>query len=304
MPWFKNSPPAALLALGALSLIWGYNWVVMKEALRFSGPFAFAGLRCLLGAAALLPILLWWRKPLQPESWRGTLVTGLLQMTGSLAMGVWALSQGSAGRTAVLVYTMPVWLVMLSWLALGERLRGLQWLAVALALAGLFLVIRPWSLPYDIFSIILALGGGVLWALSGIWVKILPREKISDFITFNAWQLFLGGIPLLLIAAFLEPGWPDWTPIFIAALVYNVLPATALGYVLWFYALKGLSGSIAGLSTLIIPVLGVVAAWLQLGEIPGAWEGGGLLLIISGLATLTIAGLREGGESQERALEN
>jgi drug/metabolite transporter (DMT)-like permease len=266
-------------------------------------PLCLHQLALSAGAAALLPVLLWWRKPLKPGSWRGALITGLLQMTGSLALGVWALSQGSAGRTAVLVYTMPVWLVMLSWLAFGERLRGFQWLAVALALAGLFLVIRPSSLPHDIFSIILALGGGLLWALSGAWVKILPREQISDFITFNAWQLFLGGVPLLLIALFLEPGWPDWTPVFIAALSYNVIPATALGYVLWFYALKGLPGSIAGLSTLIIPVLGVVAAWLQLSEVPGAWEGGGIILIISGLATLTIAGLREGGEAQERAQE-
>ncbi|HZE22337.1 MAG TPA: DMT family transporter, partial [Desulfobaccales bacterium] len=131
MPWFKKRPPLALLALGALSLIWGYNWVVMKEALRFSGPFAFVSLRCLLGGAALLPVLIWWRKPLTPGSWRGVLITGLLQMTGSLSLGVWALSQGNAGRTAVLVYTMPVWMVVLSWLILGERLRGVKWLAVA-----------------------------------------------------------------------------------------------------------------------------------------------------------------------------
>jgi drug/metabolite transporter (DMT)-like permease len=290
---FKKRPPAAILALGALSLIWGYNWVVMKEGLRFSGPFAFTGLRCLLGAAVLMPILVWLRKPLLPASFRGALIIGLLQITGSLGSAVWALTQGGAGRTAVLVYTMPVWMVVFSWLVLGERLRGLRTVALALALGGLVLVIRPWSLPHDFFSIVLALVGGVLWALSGVWLKILPDNQSGDLLTLNAWQLILGGFPLLILAPFLDPGWPEWTPVFIAAFVYNVLPATALAYALWFYALKHLSASIAGISLLIIPVLGVIAAWLQLGEVPGVWEGAGIVCIIGGLGVLTFARLRE-----------
>jgi len=293
---FKKRPPAALLALGVLSLIWGYNWVVMKEALRFSGPFTFMGLRCLLGAIALVPILVWQGKPLTPSSWRGALTVGLLQMTGALGAGVWALSYGGAGRTAVLLYTMPLWMVVLSWLFLGERLRGLRWLAVTLALAGLIFVIRPWSLPHDFFSIIVALAGGFVWALAGVRVKVLPEEQSGDLTTFNAWQLFFGSIPLLILAFFLDPHLPVLNPVFIGALAYNVLPATALGYVLWFYVLKKLPGSIAGISTLAVPVLGVVAAWLQLGEAPGFWEGSGILLIIGGLALLSLAKLREGRE--------
>jgi drug/metabolite transporter (DMT)-like permease len=296
---FNKRPPVAFLALGVLSLIWGYNWVVMKEALQFSGPFWFIGLRCELGAVALLPVLLWRRKRLTPRSWRGVLIIGLLQMTGSLGLGVWALSQGNAGRTAVLLYTMPVWMVVFSWLILGERLRGLLILAVTLALGGLVLVIRPWSLPRDFFSIILALVGGLLWAGAGICVKILPGAASSDLFTLNAWQLILGGLPLLAIAAFLGTGWPRWTPVFLGALAYNVVLATALGYILWFYVLKRLTGSIAGISTLVVPVLGVVAAWLQLGEVPGLWEGSGIVLIISGLAILTVIGVQQRGEAPE-----
>ena len=126
--------------------------MVMKEALRFSGPFAFTALRSLLGAAALVPILAW-RGQLKPRSWHGALIMGLLQITLALGAGVWALVRGGAGRTAVLMYTMPVWMVVLAWLFLGERLRGLREVAVALALGRLVLVIRPWSLPHGSLDI-------------------------------------------------------------------------------------------------------------------------------------------------------
>ena len=56
---------------------------------------------------------------------------------------MWALESGGAGKTSVLTYTMPFWLLLLAWAFLGERLRGVQWLAVALALAGLVLVLEP-----------------------------------------------------------------------------------------------------------------------------------------------------------------
>jgi NADPH2:quinone reductase len=292
----RNRPSSALLALGLLSLVWGYNWVVMKEALRFSGPFAFASLRCLLGALALAPVL-WWRgRPLKPGSWVGASVLGLLQSTGFIGISIWALSAGSAGRTTVLAYTMPLWMLVLSLPILGERLRGFQWVAVCLALGGLACIVKPWGLHPQLLSIILAVGAGFLWALSGVWVKLMPRAHLGDLLTLNAWQLFLGGVPLFVIALAVESRWPEWTPRFIAALAYNVILGTALGWALWLYVLKKLPASIAGLNMLVIPVLGVIAAWLQLAEVPGVWEGLGMLLIIGGLTVLSFTQLEEGGK--------
>ncbi len=113
----------AILALAALALIWGYNWVIMKRALHDSGPFTFAALRALLGALALFALLAARRWSLRPAHLPGVLVLGLLQTTGFLGFVLWALVSGGASRTAVLAYTMPLWLLVLAWPLLGERIR-------------------------------------------------------------------------------------------------------------------------------------------------------------------------------------
>ncbi|MEI6450918.1 MAG: DMT family transporter, partial [Actinomycetes bacterium] len=130
-------------ALILLALIWGYNWVVMKIGLGYADPFAFAALRTFLGALSLFLLLIVLRRSLRPRAVGFTIVIGLLQTTGFVGLLIWALQSGGAGKTSVLTYTMPFWLLLLAWAFLGERLRGTQWLAVGLALAGLLLVLSP-----------------------------------------------------------------------------------------------------------------------------------------------------------------
>src|SRR5665647_1958449 len=143
-------------ALILLALIWGYNWVVMKIGLGYAQPFAFAALRTFLGALSLFLLLIVLRRSLRPQAVGFTIVIGLLQTTGFVGLLMWALQSGGAGKTSVLTYTMPFWLLLLAWAFLGERLRGTQWLAVGLALAGLLLVLSPWRLQ-GAFSSFLAL---------------------------------------------------------------------------------------------------------------------------------------------------
>ncbi|HXH03393.1 MAG TPA: DMT family transporter, partial [Candidatus Competibacteraceae bacterium] len=92
----------AVLALILLSTIWGYNWVVMKEVLRYVGPFDFVALRTVLGTLALFAVLLWQRRSLRPVAFRATLLLGLLQTAGFMGLTQWALVSGGAGKTVVL----------------------------------------------------------------------------------------------------------------------------------------------------------------------------------------------------------
>ena len=115
----------------------------MKIGLGYAQPFTFAALRTFLGALSLLPLLIVLRRSLRPQAVGYTIVIGLLQTTGFVGLLMWALQSGGAGKTSVLTYTMPFWLLLLAWAFLGERLRGTQWLAVGLALAGLLLVLEP-----------------------------------------------------------------------------------------------------------------------------------------------------------------
>ncbi len=286
--WRDQPTLSTLLPLAALillALLWGYNWVAMKIAVRDCDPFTFAALRNLLGALALFAVAALRHDPLRPQAFWWTTLFGIFQTT-LFGLAVWAVYLGSAGKTSVLTYTMPFWLLGIAWIALGERIRGLQWAAVGLALAGLVLVLDPWA-PRDVWASVLAVGSGISWAVAAVLFKIIRRRHQIHLLPFTAWQAFLGNIPLIVVALLVDHTGPTWSTSFILALIYNVLPASAVAWLLWLYVLHRLPAGPAGIRTLAIPVVGAVSAWIQLGERPGALEAVGLGLILLALGVLT-----------------
>jgi drug/metabolite transporter (DMT)-like permease len=127
-----------------------------------------------------------------------------------------------------------------------------------------------------------------------VWNKSLRKRIEIDLLALTAWQLLLGGIPLFLLSLFVDVQPVHWTPYLIGALIYNVVFCSAAAWTLWFFALQELPAGIAGMGTLLTPVVGVLAAWLQLGEVPNIAEAGGMALVFFGLALLSWAQLRQG----------
>jgi len=282
-----------ILALVVLGPIWGYGWVATKVALGYSQPMTFAALRVVLSAVLLFLVMVATHRPLRPPALKYTLVIGLLQTSLFVGLVIMALAHVGAGKVAVLTYTMPFWLLLLAWVFLGERLRGVQWLAVALAFAGLVLVVGPWRLG-GAFASLLAVAGGVAWAASALVVKLLQRREYVDVLCLTTWQMIFGSVPLIVIAALTYSSGIEWTAAFVGGLAYTVVFANAVAWVLWLFALRALSAGAAGLGTLSIPVFGVLAAWLQLGERPDAVEAAGMALIVGALAVLAARGLVAG----------
>jgi drug/metabolite transporter (DMT)-like permease len=280
-----NAGPLAAFAL--LALLWGYNWVVMKVAMRYVGPWDFAALRGGFGVLLLFGVLLALRVPLKPRHVGKTLWLGLFQTTGFVGLISWALSLGAAGKSAVLAYTMPFWLIAFGWPFLDERLRGRQWPAVGLALVGLVLVLEIGRSSAGLMSNLLALGAGASWGVSVIIFKKIPVEGRDDLLSLTTWQMFYGVIPLIAIALLVPERAIDWSGTFVAALLYNIVGGMAIATLLWSYILQRLPATISSLSSLIVPVVGVIAAWLQLGEQPSLAEGAGMVLILAGLGLLT-----------------
>ena len=125
-------------------MFWGNNWLVMKLGLRNGDPVVYNIHRTLLAIAMLFAVMFWRRRRLLPESWPAVLVTGFFQTTINFGSTTMALAEGGAGRTSVLVFTMPFW-TLFAWPILHERVRGSQWFAIAFALVGLTLVVEPWN---------------------------------------------------------------------------------------------------------------------------------------------------------------
>lgn len=278
-------------ALAAMILIWGYSWVVMKIALRHAHPFDFAAIRVGIGAVFLFAIVALRGRPLKLSRYRMAMLLGTLQVALFVALSHFALLQAGPGKTSVLVFTMPFWMIVFAHFLIGERMRGAQWIAVALAFAGLILIVAPWQLT-SLTGSILAVSAGAVWAISAVFSKKWPTAG-ADPLLFTAWQL-LFGFAWLVILAFAWPHEPiRWTGEFLWALAFSALLATAIGWWLWTYVLAHTPAGITGLNSLGIPVVAVLASAIQLGERPPALELLGMLMIGTALGLLAWLGMRK-----------
>ncbi|MBV6272756.1 EamA family transporter [Alcaligenaceae bacterium CGII-47] len=284
----RRNERLALLALAGMAVGWGYNWVVMKKVLAYAGPFDFSALRTLFGALVLMAVLLVLRRPMRIQAWSRVALLGVLQTGVFSALVQLALFHGGAGKTSILVYTMPFWVIPMAWVAFGERIRGMQWLALALAGVGLLLILEPWRAHSDLTSEVLALVAGLCWAVAMIVAKWIKRDYPMDALPLTAWQMLFGAMTLC-VAAWLVPEKPiEPVPYFIGALFYNAVIATALAWFLWLFALQHLSAGVAGMSALGVPVVGVLAGWLELGERPAGIELIGMMLIGVAIAVISL----------------
>ena len=284
----------AFAALFLLTLIWGYNWVVMKTAVQFASPFQFAALRTFLGALILFLVLILTKRPLALKEFPTMLALGLLQTCGFTGLLIWALVQGGAGKTAVLSYTMPFWVMLFAWPMLNEKVQGWQWLAVIFALFGIVLIFDPLHIKGDGFSMTLALLSGISWAISAIVSKKLhQRAPHLDLLNITAWPTLLGSIPIIILALVLPAPPIQWTDTFYYTIIYSIFLSGSLAWVLWLYALQRLPAGVASMASMLAPVIGVGAAWLQLGERPTNIEFAGMFSIALALVIISAITIRK-----------
>lgn len=290
----NNTTIKAFLALFILTILWGYNWVVMKSALQYAGVFQFIALRTVIGSICLFALILLLRRPFKIHHVPTLVLLGLLQTSGFTGLLMWALVTGGAGKTAVLTYTMPFWVLLLAWPLLGEKLQGLQWPAAVFSALGILFILDPLHLGADQFSMLLAVLSGVSWALAVIVAKRLHKIAPDlDLLTLTAWQMLFGSIPIVIAAWLIPAPETQWTPYFIGAVVYNAVFCNALAWLLWLYALQRLQAGVASMSSLLAPVIGVLAAWIQLGEVPSAHELTGMLMIAGSLLLISYVSIKK-----------
>jgi drug/metabolite transporter (DMT)-like permease len=277
----------ALAAMAATVVLWAFSWIVMKVVLRYSGPFEFSALRYGLGAALLFVVLIVMRRPLAPPPLPGTIVTGLAQTAAFQGLAQFALTSGGTGRVVLLAYAMPFWAVLLAWLLLNERPLARHWVGLALAAIGLVCVIAPWQGLGHPLSTIVALVGGIFWAIGTVVSKRTFQQHQPDPLTFTAWQMAFGAAALAVVSVFVPERRIEWSPTFVAGVLYSVVLATSLAWALWLLVVRSLPTAVASVSSLAVPVLSVLMAWALLHETPTANEWVGMAFIMAGLAAVT-----------------
>lgn len=274
-------------ALILLSFIWGYGWVFMKLGLLDAGPFTFAGLRTLLGGLCLLAALPLSGRPLRLERGWEIARLGFVTTTASVGCSQMALVSGAANRTSILMYTMPFITLLLARPALGEKVRGAQWLAIASAGAGLLAVVQPWTGHGQLLSQLLILSAALFWSLSAIMTKRMLARAPMDLLSMTAWQMTLGSMALLALAWFMDESPPIWTPRFLLSLTATGFISTGFGWFLWAWLLNRLPAGMASMMTLMVPVVAVTSTSLHLGEALAGSDLLGMGLIVLGLVVLS-----------------
>jgi drug/metabolite transporter (DMT)-like permease len=286
----RNPERAAWIGLLVLTVIWSLNWTVMKVAMRDAGPFTFSAQRYVIGTVVLFALLALQRRSLKPTPWPTTIAIGLCQTTGFQALAQWALVSGGAGKTALLAYSMPFWVVPLAWWWIHEKPGPRRWGCIALAAAGFVCVVRPWRPIGAPHSIVMAIIAGLAWAIGTVLSKrVFQQHPEVTPLRLTAWQMLVGTIGLVILALCVQQREVAWTGQYIAALLYNGLLSSGVCWVLWALIVQRLSASAAGLTSLAIPVAGVLFAWGLLAERPSAAEWIGIALIAAALAILNFS---------------
>lgn len=264
-------------------LVWAGSWIAMKLIVPYIGPFDFVALRYISGGLVLFVLALALRRPLAMPPWKLTLLIGLTQTAGFQGFVQTALVTGGVGKVSLMAYTMPFWVILFAWGLLGERPTARHGLGIALAAIGLVCFVEPWNGLGDIRPVLLGLGSGLSWGVGTVLSKRMFELHKPDVMTFTAWQMLLGGLVMAPLA-FLVPqmpaqwGWQLWT-----GMAYIVLIATAAGWLLWLLVVRLVPASIAGLSSLGVPVVAMLFAWALLSEQPSPAELGGMALILAGI---------------------
>jgi drug/metabolite transporter (DMT)-like permease len=279
----------ALLML--LTLLWSSNWIFMKFALAHAHPVVFNANRALLAVVTLFVWLALTRRLRMPRAWWPIVITGFLQTTLNFGATTMAIAGGGAGRASVLVFTMPFWTLLIAAPVLGERVRGSQWIAILLALAGLTLVVEPWNWQGDLAARGWAVLSGFAWAAGTVATKYYQRDVALDATNFIAWQMAAGVIPLVLMPLMHDYPATQWSVTQVLLLIQVGVVSTALGFLLWVVILERLPAGTASMNMLAIPVITLVSSMIIFGETLSAVEWIGIACIGAGLTLVTVRNL-------------
>lgn len=262
-------PPRALALLAVLTLVWGTNWTLFPLAVQEVSVWTFRALALPVAGLTLLMVAGLRGLPLHIERRdRPTVLAAALAY-----LVVWNIASTYAavmipsGQAAVLGFTMPLWAAVISTAFLGERLTGRMVAALALGGSCVGLLLYAGRDAYALAPAGFALGllAGVGWAVGTLILKRRPLQAPAMVLT--GWQLLIASVPVTLGAFAMGQGpWfmPSWTSI--AAIAYITLVPMCIGNLAWFSIVGMLPAQVAGLSTIMVPMVAMVTGAALRGE--------------------------------------
>jgi len=284
---------SALLLFAVIVMAWGLTWTVTKILVQSVPPLWITAIRSAIATLALAILLFARGEMIVPR--RGDLpvvfVTSMFHMVAFSALVAFGLQFAAVGRSIVLGYTTPLWVMPAAWLFLGERMTPQRSLGMALGLAGLAVLFNPLAFNWADTNTLAGSGcillAALCWAVSIVYGR--AHRWISTPFQLVFWQTLLATVVLSALAL-LKDGLPHpaWNAQLVGLFLFSGIVGTALAY--WAMATinRSLPAVVTSLGLLATPVVGVANSAIILGEAIHADLIVAMLLILGGIAIGTI----------------
>lgn len=289
----RLSRRTALTLFGLVILCWGFNWPVAKLLVQSVPPLWMVAIRSAIALVVLFVLALATRSLSLPK--RGDLPVvfniALLHMSAFAILMAWGLMHVPAGRSIVLGFTTPLWVIPGAILFLGERITPRRAAGMALGLAGLALLFNPlamdWSDPRALTGNGLLMLAALCWAVSIVHLR--GHEWVSTPYQLVFWEVLLAtGVLFVAAAVFEDVPQIDWD----ARLVLLFLYAGVFGVALAYWAMASVNRSVpamtVSLGMLATPVVGIAGAILLLDEPFSPGLAAALAVIVAGIVLGTL----------------
>lgn len=293
-PTARRTAPLHLTALDAglvlVMVVWGANFVVIKNALDVLPAFVFNAVRFSLGTVALGVIFKMNHAPLRlPRSeWPVIIVLAFLGAVYQVIF-VAALENTTIANNALIIATVPVWVLILGFFRYQERFSRGAVLGVFTALGGVIMVVL------GRYSGTLAVGGQTLlgdalsllaswtWAVSILISRRPLQHNPTTASTF--WILAWGAVfqALLAVPELLRMDWSLLQPNMLLAITYSGIGSIGLGSMIWNHGVKKLGTARTAIFTYLEPIVAAISAIIFLAEPFSLWLVVGAVLVFSGL---------------------
>lgn len=288
----KLSPYSVFGLMLIYTLVAAFCYTAIKAGLEYSPPIRFAGLRTLIGGISLILLLIVLRKPVFPrrDLIKWIIPVGLVSTTITFGFMFSSPEFTGAGIASVLGNSQPLTIIVLAALFLNEKITMVKIIALVLGMVGIIFISAQAFIgenPYAFLGAMLATGTSLGAAVTAVLLKRLKPG--TDLISFTGWQLIAGSLPLLAGSYFFESdSIITWSGFFIGLVIFLGLIGTALTEIIWFWLLQKYDASRLSLYLFLIPVFGLLIAFIAFGESLQTLAVIGIVIVISAIGLSVI----------------
>ncbi|SHE68623.1 Threonine/homoserine efflux transporter RhtA [Seinonella peptonophila] len=257
----------------------GSAFPIGKIGLSYAPPFFLMGIRFLIAGFLLSLFVIKRSQPQSLKQWLQIIIIGLFQSTVVLGCAYYSMNWIRSGESAIIIFTSPLLVIILSSLFLGKSYRFAQWFGVVVGIIGV-VVIFGLQLSFQVGTLI-----GIVGAISFAIATLLVKRWGASFdqMVLNAYQMIASSIFFFIISACVEQPHLEMNRTSLFVILYLALFSSIGQFSLWFYLLKNGDPAKTSAFLFLAPLFGVLSSWFLLHEPLTMYTGIGGLLICIGI---------------------